>query len=135
VAVAEVMESQTATATSSRGVGRAVPAVLDLASLASVRAFAGEYLASGAPLDVLVCNAVSGGGVLKRDSVRRIYFAEPTQRARFVVRCCAAQSSLENAKTITTFVAQPSNGGLRYRRMHVSSPLSLSFSTSSAPPT
>ena len=40
-------------------VGRAKPAVLDLASLASVRAFAHEYLESGAPLHVLVCNAVS----------------------------------------------------------------------------
>lgn len=39
--------------------GRAEPAVMDLGSLASVRAFAQEYLESGAPLDVLVCNAVS----------------------------------------------------------------------------
>ena len=47
-------------------VGRAKPAVLDLASLASVRAFAHDYIESGAPLHVLVCNAVSllaGGGV------------------------------------------------------------------------
>ena len=33
----------------------------DPASLASVRAFAADYLARGAPLDVLVCNAVSWG--------------------------------------------------------------------------
>ena len=39
--------------------GRAIPAVLDLASLSSVRAFADDYLESGAPLHVLVCNAVS----------------------------------------------------------------------------
>ena len=41
--------------------GRAVPAVFDLASLASVRDFAHAYLETGAPLDVLVCNAVRAG--------------------------------------------------------------------------
>jgi|AntAceMinimDraft_1070359.scaffolds.fasta_scaffold02022_4 NAD(P)-dependent dehydrogenase (short-subunit alcohol dehydrogenase family) len=44
--------------------GRAEPAVLDLGSLASVRTFAEEFLESGAPLDVLVCNAVSTRGIL-----------------------------------------------------------------------
>jgi NAD(P)-dependent dehydrogenase (short-subunit alcohol dehydrogenase family) len=76
-----------------------VPAVLDLASLAAVRAFAGEYLARGAPLDVLVCNAVSGGGVLKHDSVRRISFAEPMRRHDSLAQ---HRGMAGNAKAITT---------------------------------